>query len=52
MICWCNWLPLLPFVNEDCELYSALMCVQISVASTVDSWNLARVALYCRCVNL
>ena len=23
--------------------YSALMCVQISVASTVDSWNLARV---------
>ena len=26
--------------------YSALVCVQISVASTVDSWNLARVPLH------
>ena len=26
--------------------YSALMCVQISVASTVDSWNLAKVPLH------
>ena len=52
MLCWCNWLPLLSFVNEDCGLYSALVCVQISVASTVDSWNLDRVALCCRCVNL
>ena len=43
MMLWCNWLPLLPFVNEDCGLYSALVCVQISVASTVDSWNLDRV---------
>ena len=43
MMLWCNWLPLLLFVNEDCGLYSALVCVQISVASTVDSWNLDRV---------
>ena len=43
MMLWCNWLPLLLFVNKDCGLYSALVCVQISVASTVDSWNLDRV---------
>ena len=26
MICWCNWLPLLPFVNEDCGLQCFNVC--------------------------